>query len=245
MYVSFSFSIYQSFCWSWCGDLWLQSSSTWSHQNQMRSAARRRSGRLLQNMFWEHLRYALDCLIFFVLDFCRWSLLVCAQQCPGFISPLQHILLVLSKCLDYTDILYIKAAQVRCFSIFLATLFVFKISLPHMTGILTQACWKFMQILGFGEYIGEVQAAYEQHKNETLVHFISVRGILQWDSSLNFLICYARKLDMKHLAENQYMKLEGSLFQVSKFVCNLQLQICDSIPNLLWCHRWPWALHFL
>lgn len=28
---------------------------------------------------------------------------------------------------------------------------------------------KLMQILGFGEYIGEVQAAYEQHKNETLV----------------------------------------------------------------------------
>jgi hypothetical protein len=33
--------------------------------------------------------------------------------------------------------------------------------------------WYFLsgalQILGFGEYIGEVQAAYEQHKNETLV----------------------------------------------------------------------------
>ena len=29
-----------------------------------------------------------------------------------------------------------------------------------------------LQILGFGEYIGEVQAAYEQHKNETLVQII-------------------------------------------------------------------------
>lgn len=31
-----------------------------------------------------------------------------------------------------------------------------------------------MQILGFGEYIGEVQAAYEQHKNESLVRFVLV-----------------------------------------------------------------------
>ena len=29
-----------------------------------------------------------------------------------------------------------------------------------------------LQILGFGEYIGEVQAAYEQHKNETLVQIV-------------------------------------------------------------------------
>jgi hypothetical protein len=30
-----------------------------------------------------------------------------------------------------------------------------------------------VQILGFGEYLAEVQAAYEQHKNETMVRLLS------------------------------------------------------------------------
>lgn len=70
---------------------------------------------------------------------------------------------------DYID--FLKGAQVGRFLNFLEY-FSSSISLPHATGILTEACWKSMQILGFGEYIGEVQAAYEQHKNETLVHAI-------------------------------------------------------------------------